>query len=752
MSSLTESAVRFAWSLLNQVIEQHKSENVFLSPASVQVALAMTLAGAKTETEAELSQALHLSQLKSPHSDMGRLISALNSGRQGVKLAVANRLFAERSFAIEAEFSGTLAKSYGAELGSVDFKQQCEAAREAINQWVEQQTSSKIRELLARGSLDTNTRFVLVNAIYFKGDWMDPFDRDDTYDGQFESVPGSQSPVRMMQNKRDFLYTEGRGLRLVQLPFAGDSCSMVIVLPQERHQLDAALKSEARLDNILELARQAMAREVDLHLPRFKVETQFTLSDPQYLPAMGVKRLFTEGCADLSGISKSSRDLFVSKVVHKACLEVNEEGAEAAAATATCVVDCAKLEDDSVTFNVNEPFLVLILDRSTGCVLFAAAIPRMSSLTESAVRFAWSLLNQVIEQHKSENVFLSPASVQVALAMTLAGAKTETEAELSQALHLSQLKSPHSDMGRLISALNSGRQGVKLAVANRLFAERSFAIEAEFSGTLAKSYGAKLGSVDFKQQCEAAREAINQWVEQQTSSKIRELLAQGSLDSNTRLVLVNAIYFKGDWKHTFNPESTYDGQFESAPGSQSPIRMMQQTQQFPYAEGRGLRIVQLPFAGGSCSMLIVLPFERHGLSAALQAVGSLEDILALAGSATEQEVDLHLPRFKVETQFSLSDSQYLPAMGVKRLFERGHADLSGISTAENLFVSKVVHKACLEVNEEGAEAAAVTAVAIACFSMPMMMPFFVTEPFLVLIKDEATNSVLFAGRINQPKE
>ncbi|PAA92409.1 hypothetical protein BOX15_Mlig027000g1, partial [Macrostomum lignano] len=378
MSSLTESAVRFAWSLLNQVIEQHKSENVFLSPASVQVALAMTLAGAKTETEAELSQALHLSQLKSPHSDMGRLISALNSGRQGVKLAVANRLFAERSFAIEAEFSGTLAKSYGAELGSVDFKQQCEAAREAINQWVEQQTSSKIRELLARGSLDTNTRFVLVNAIYFKGDWMDPFDRDDTYDGQFESVPGSQSPVRMMQNKRDFLYTEGRGLRLVQLLFAGDSCSMVIVLPQERHQLDAALKSEARLDNILELARQAMAREVDLHLPRFKVETQFTLSDPQYLPAMGVKRLFTEGCADLSGISKSSRDLFVSKVVHKACLEVNEEGAEAAAATATCVVDCAKLEDDSVTFNVNEPFLVLILDRSTGCVLFAGRITQPS--------------------------------------------------------------------------------------------------------------------------------------------------------------------------------------------------------------------------------------------------------------------------------------------------------------------------------------------------------------------------------------
>lgn len=376
----------------------------------------------------------------------------------------------------------------------------------------------------------------------------------------------------------------------------------------------------------------------------------------------------------------------------------------------------------------------------------------MSSLVESAVRFSWSLLSQVIDQHAKENVFLSPASVQVALAMTLAGAKGETEAELSKGLHMSQLKSPHSEMGRLISALNSARQGVKLAVANRLFAERTFAIEPEFSGTLAKGYGAELGSVDFKQACETARKGINEWVEQQTSSKIRDLLAEGSLDSNTRLVLVNAIYFKGDWKHTFNRESTYDGQFESAAGSQSPVRMMQQTQQFPYAEGRGLRLVQLPFSGGSCSMIVVLPQERHGLSAALKDAGSLEDILALAGTAVEQEVDLHLPRFKVETQFSLSDPQYLPALGVKRLFERGHADLSGISTVEDLYVSKVVHKACLEVNEEGAEAAAATAVAIACFSMPMMMPFFVNEPFLVLIKDEATNSVLFAGRIIEPKE
>uniref|UniRef100_A0A1I8IHN3 SERPIN domain-containing protein n=1 Tax=Macrostomum lignano TaxID=282301 RepID=A0A1I8IHN3_9PLAT len=710
MSSLTESAVRFAWSLLNQVIEQHKSENVFLSPASVQVALAMTLAGAKTETEAELSQALHLSQLKSPHSDMGRLISALNSGRQGVKLAVANRLFAERSFAIEAEFSAApWPRATEPNWAVWTSSSSAKAAREAINQWVEQQTSSKIRELLARGSLDTNSRFVLVNAIYFKGDWMDPFDRDDTYDGQFESVPGSQSPVRMMQNKRDFLYTEGRGLRL--LPFAGDSCSMVIVLPQERHQLDAALKSEARLDNILELARQAMAREVDLHLPRFKVETQFTLSDPQYLPAMGVKRLFTEGCADLSGISKSSRDLFVSKVVHKACLEVNEEGAEAAAATATCVVDCAKLEDDSVTFNVNEPFLVLILDRSTGCVLFAERRPLRLVAAEPGDRGSTSLRMCFCRQPLCR--WPSP--------MTLAGAKTETEAELSQALHLSQLKSPHSDMGRLIfSALNSGRQGVKAgggqsAVRGEKLRHRGGVQRHPGQRATEPSWAVWTSSRQW------AKAASHQPVGEQQSSKIRELLAAG------------------DWKHTFNPESTYDGQFESAPGSQSPIRMMQQTQQFPYAEGRGLRIVQLPFAGGSCSMLIVLPFERHGLSAALQAVGSLEDILALAGSATEQEVDLHLPRFKVETQFSLSDPQYLPAMGVKRLFERGHADLSGISTAENLFVSKVVHKACLEVNEEGAEAAAATAVAIACFSMPMMMPFFVTEPFLVLIKDEATN-------------
>jgi serpin B len=288
-----------------------------------------------------------------------------------------------------------------------------------------------------------------------------------------------------------------------------------------------------------------------------------------------------------------------------------------------------------------------------------------------------------------------------------------------------------------------------LHVANALWGQQGLPFRQEYLTDSQKHFGATLHPVDFRQ-TEQARQTINRWVEEQTKDRIKDLLPRGSLDALTGLVLTNAIYFKGQWVQPFHKELTKDEPFTTADGRKAPVPLMRRGDRFRYFAGDGLQAVELPYVGDRVSMVVLLPAKADGL-ADLEKSLTPEKLAGWVGQLRPQPGDVLLPRFTATAEFELADT--LEKLGMRLAFTR-QADFSGILSGEPLFISKVVHKAFVDVNEEGSEAAAATGVVMTRASAPLNPPkpftFRADHPFLYLIRDTATGGVLFLGRYAGP--
>ncbi len=351
-----------------------------------------------------------------------------------------------------------------------------------------------------------------------------------------------------------------------------------------------------------------------------------------------------------------------------------------------------------------------------------------------------------------ENIFFSPASVSVALTMTYAGARGETSTEMGRALQLPAFDPArlHATVGALAAALGSA-PGVELAIANALFGQAGYGFLPEFLAVLAAHYGAGLREVDFVGATERARLTINEWVEQQTKDKIVDLVPDGVLNALTRLVLVNAIYFKGRWASLFRERSTIDQPFFRADGQSSPVALMHQKGLYKLVTVDGAQMLELPYEGGAISMVAILPQRKDGLSdIEAKLTSNLGAWLQRIGRARPETVDVYLPRFRVEATLRLDDA--LKALGMPLAFEKAEADFSGMIGRRDLSIAAVLHKAFVEVNEQGTVAAAATAVVLASRSAPRPTPVFRADhPFVFLIRDTRTGCVLFLGRLLDPR-
>jgi len=286
-----------------------------------------------------------------------------------------------------------------------------------------------------------------------------------------------------------------------------------------------------------------------------------------------------------------------------------------------------------------------------------------------------------------------------------------------------------------------------LRVTNALWGEKTYTFKAEFLDLLAENYGAGLRLLDFKTAAEPARQAINQWVSEQTEQKIKDLLAEGTVDSSTRLVLTNAIYFNAAWLHPFQSGSTKPGDFTLLDGKVTQAQLMALSEKFAYARGDGYQAVELPYQANKLSMLIVLP--DPGKLAEIEKSLSASRLETLKKELKPIQVTLSLPKFKVESKFSLKDT--LSAMGMSDAFCGGAADFSGMDGTRNLCISAVEHKAYVAVDENGTEAAAATAVVMREAAMAMeMVNMKIDRPFLFFIQDKDSGSVLFMGRVVDP--
>jgi len=380
------------------------------------------------------------------------------------------------------------------------------------------------------------------------------------------------------------------------------------------------------------------------------------------------------------------------------------------------------------------------------CSLEEPIISDTSAVVDANNEFALDLYREL--KDSEENIFYSPWSLSTALAMTYEGARSRTADEMQEVLHI-----PEDDENRrgsfkkIQDEINREGKDYELYTANALWPQKDYPFLESYMNVIRTYYDGEVTNLDYITETEKSRQTINSWVEDKTKDKIKDLIPPGVLDPLTRLVLTNAIYFKGVWVKQFNENDTQEQDFLVSPEKTVRVPMMSLTGEearFNYTETEEVQVLELPYEGEGVSMLVILPKE--------DTLDSVEESLSMGklsqwkSNLQEQEVHVFLPRFKLETKYFLPET--LKEMGMLTAFTE-NADFSGMDGTRDLFISNVIHQAFVEVNEEGTEAAAATAVVMAR-GRPRYKVFRADHPFIFIIQDKKTGNILFLGRLKDP--
>jgi len=384
----------------------------------------------------------------------------------------------------------------------------------------------------------------------------------------------------------------------------------------------------------------------------------------------------------------------------------------------------------------------------------AVSAADQAEVTKGNNAFALDLYGHLREQ--KGNLFFSPESISTVFAMADAGARGPTAAEMARVFHFTLPPDRlHPAMGALLADMNAPHPGYELRVADALWAQQDARFLPSYLSLMQSAYGADFHRVDFKTQPEAVRGTINRWVEQQTNNRIQNLIGPGVLTPMTRLVLTNAIYFKGTWRNPFEKGATQDGEFHLSAAQTATAPLMHRTGAYRYYDGGAFQELELPYEGDDLAMVVLLPKQTDGLPALEQRFTAAAAQQWIDELAPAHKVILTLPRFTMTQQFELSGT--LSAMGMPQAFTPA-ADFSGMTGKPELSISAAIHKAFIDVNEEGTEAAAATSTVMVATAMlrpaqePPPIVFRADHPFLFMIRDTKTGGILFMGRVEDPRK
>ena len=379
-----------------------------------------------------------------------------------------------------------------------------------------------------------------------------------------------------------------------------------------------------------------------------------------------------------------------------------------------------------------------------------ATAESVNSLVDSLNDFSFNFYQQ-IKSNEDGNIFFSPYSIFVALSMAYEGAKGNTASEIQNVLNILQNDSTTlGTFGKIYNLLNQNQDGYTISTANAFWANQDYRFLPEYLSLLENFYIAEAYELDFANNAVAA-EIINSWIEEQTQDKIKDMISSDMLSELTKLVLTNAIYFKGLWANPFNLDNTYETDFELTSGDTVKVNMMKSDSEnsiFNYTETDDLQILELQYSGNNLSMIIVLPKENN-ITIAESAINA-NNLANWRNDFFEQEINVEIPRFKFEKKYNLND--LLQEMGIIDAFSPGSADFSGMDGTNNLFISKALHQSFIDVNEEGTEAAAATAVIVELTAIPEQKEFKADHPFVFLIQHKLTGALLFMGKVMNPVE
>lgn len=387
-----------------------------------------------------------------------------------------------------------------------------------------------------------------------------------------------------------------------------------------------------------------------------------------------------------------------------------------------------------------------IIDDSNSSVLLNGSIETAENVVDANNLFAFDLYSILNKQE--DNVFYSPYSISSAIAMTYEGAKGQTADEIKQVFYFPESEVMRGGFANINQKYNEGSLYYNLSIANALWIEKTYPFSSDYLKIISDYYGGKATNLDFIKETEKSRIVINNWVEEKTNDKIKNLIPVGLLTPMTRMVLTNAVYFKANWSKQFDAEDTYDKQFETLTGNKT-IKMMHQTSHFSYGENKDLQILEMDYLGNNLSMLVILP--KNDMSKVEDNLkGNLE---SWKKKMKDERVSVSLPKFKFETKYFMGND--LKEMGMPTAFS-GDADFSGMSLAGDLYIGEVIHQTFIEVAEYGTEAAAATAVVMKTFTGPGNYEepkyFIADHPFIFVIQDKSTGNILFMGKMNDPSE
>ena len=396
----------------------------------------------------------------------------------------------------------------------------------------------------------------------------------------------------------------------------------------------------------------------------------------------------------------------------------------------------------------------------TGCNNLAALFPDDvpnepdtvaidTDVVTANTRFGFDLFNELRQAEQDKNIFISPLSISIALAMTLNGASGETEQAMTNTMQLQSLDAESINVGyaALRGALETSDPKVVLTIANSLWARQGVPFTQEFLQRNTEYFGAEISTLDFTDPNTLT--TINQWVNTNTNGKIPKILDE--INSDLVLFLINAIYFKGAWQTEFDPSHTRDGAFHLTTGVEKQVPMMTRTDDYRYYENYDemFQAISIPYGDGRMSMYIFLPYQESDLNTFLDGLNS-ENWANWIAQFSEQEIFLSIPKFKLEYEKMLNSP--LQSLGMEIAFAPGRADFGRMADLErlgkNLYIGEVLHKAVVEVNEEGSEAAAVTSIGVRATSLPPQ--FIANRPFFFAIRDNETKTILFMGTVLDP--
>ncbi|KAF0774196.1 thyroxine-binding globulin-like [Aphis craccivora] len=708
-------------------------------------------------------------------------------------LTIANGVFLDKAFVLRDDYVDKARVYMNAEVKSLDFAGNSANGVSEINNWVEQKTDGKISNIFEPDTIDRKTVLVLASAVYFQNAWKKKF--TSTKNASFCLTPTKHIDVEMMHQIGHFRYHKDENYKFsaVELPYKAGGFEMLIILPDRSDGLNdlenAFLKNSK---NFAHLQGNLTVHDVTLDIPKFKFESSVSLV--KTMEKLGCTEIFTSS-ADFSYISTSGvGKLKVSDIKHKAFVNIDENGTEAPGVTGTNLVYFSSehfpKDIKAVKFHACHPFLFIIkkntniifMGRLSNPNAYCLRIELLADVSRYAMEntanihytaltsnYSFTLFKELSSSVEG-NVFASTYSIQFLLLLLAFGSKSKTNDQLKSVLHLSKDKPPNYENIKAITT-KIEIPGY-LTVANGIFSDKAFSLSTDYTKNTQKYLNSEVRSVDFSGNPTSGELEINKWVNNKTNGKISGIFKPGDIDKDTVLVLASAVHFQNVWKQQFT--ETKKSSFCLSATKHIDITMMHQTGHFNYYKDNHNKFsaVEIPYKVGGFEMLIILPDKMDAVKDLENGfLKSAKNYAYLLGNMTIHNVELDIPKFKFESDLNLektmeklaltrekkyiNDNQALSRLGCTDMFSPS-ADFSELSKSApgKLRVSSIKHKAFVDVNEDGTEAAAVTGANIVNYNLEYVLTniktvkFHACHPFLFIIKKE--KDIIFMGRLSNP--